>query len=103
MISRRSTFKAALLAATAASFGSAAWAADKTLKVGIDLSFTGADAAKGNAKVRELLFYDLLAAGIYSMPKRGFMALSLPLTGADFDALEAALDEFVSARASLLA
>ncbi len=62
-----------------------------------------ADAAKGNAKVRELLFYDLLAHGIYTMPKRGFMALSLPLTEADFDTLEEAVEEFVSARASLLA
>ena len=44
MISRRSTFKAALLAATAASFGTSAYAADKVLKVGINLSFTGADA-----------------------------------------------------------
>jgi branched-chain amino acid transport system substrate-binding protein len=44
MISRRSTFKAVLLGATAASFAAPAWAADKVLKVGIDLSFTGADA-----------------------------------------------------------
>ncbi|HYZ62680.1 MAG TPA: branched-chain amino acid ABC transporter substrate-binding protein [Acetobacteraceae bacterium] len=43
MISRRSTFKAALLAATAG-LGMPAWAADKVLKVGINLSFTGADA-----------------------------------------------------------
>ncbi|HYZ62679.1 MAG TPA: aminotransferase class III-fold pyridoxal phosphate-dependent enzyme [Acetobacteraceae bacterium] len=61
-----------------------------------------ADAAKGDAKLRELLFYDLLAAGIYTMPKRGFMALSLPLAQADFDRLEAATEEFVAARASLL-
>ena len=50
-----------------------------------------------------LLFYDLLAHGIYTMPKRGFMALSLPLAEADFAALEGALDEFLSTRASLLA
>ncbi|GAC1478984.1 MAG: hypothetical protein NVS2B11_02890 [Acetobacteraceae bacterium] len=61
-----------------------------------------ADAAKGNAKLRELLFYDLLEHGIYSMPRRGFMALSLPLTDADFSALETALEEFVASRASLL-
>ena len=42
MLSRRSTFKAALLAATMAA--APAWAADKTLKVGVNLSFTGADA-----------------------------------------------------------
>ncbi len=62
-----------------------------------------ADAAKGDARVRALLFYDLLAQGIYTMPKRGFMALSLPLTGADYAALEDAVDEFLSTRASLLA
>ena len=62
-----------------------------------------ADAAKGDAKIRALLFYDLLAQGIYMMPKRCFMALSLPLTEADFDALEAALQEFTTSRRSLLA
>ncbi len=61
-----------------------------------------ADARAGDGRVRELLFYDLLAQGIYTMPRRGFLALSLPLTEADFDALAAALDEFVGARASLL-
>jgi branched-chain amino acid transport system substrate-binding protein len=47
MISRRATLKTALLSATmvagAAAFGSDAQAADKVLKVGINLSFTGAD------------------------------------------------------------
>ncbi len=61
-----------------------------------------ADAAKGDAGVRELLFYDLLAHGIYTMPRRGFMALCLPLTEADLAALEAAVEEFLGARASLL-
>ena len=60
------------------------------------------DAAQGNAKVRELLFYDLLAQGVYTMPRRGFMALSLPLGEAEFDQLAGAVEEFVSARASLL-
>ena len=45
MISRRMTFKVAAGAAAAATFGSeAAHAADKVLKIGLDLSFTGADA-----------------------------------------------------------
>ena len=61
-----------------------------------------ADAAQGDAKVRELLFYDLLAHGIYTMPRRGFMALSLPLGEAEFDQLAGAIEEFLSARASLL-
>jgi len=43
MISRRSTFKAALSAAAATTLGTPAWAADKVIKVGIDLSYTGAD------------------------------------------------------------
>lgn len=63
---------------------------------------TPADAAAGDAAVRELLFYDLLAAGFYTMPRRGFMALSLPLGEAEFDGLVGAVAEFVSARASLL-
>ena len=51
MISRRMTFKAAAWIAAAASLGSkAAWAADKVLKIGINLSFTGAD-AEGAARI----------------------------------------------------
>ena len=60
------------------------------------------DAARGNAKVRELLFYDLLAHGIFIMPKRDLIALSLPLTDRDFDTLVAGVEEFISARKSLL-
>jgi glutamate-1-semialdehyde 2,1-aminomutase len=59
------------------------------------------DAAKGNAKLRELFFFDLLEQGVHVMPKRGLMALSLPLTDADFDTLVAAVEEFVQARRSL--
>ncbi len=45
MLSRRMTFKAALAAAAAAGLGAgAARAEDKVLKVGLNLSFTGADA-----------------------------------------------------------
>jgi glutamate-1-semialdehyde 2,1-aminomutase len=61
-----------------------------------------ADAAEGDATLRALLFYDLLERGIYTMPKRGFMALSLPLTEDDHDALDAALQDFLQARRSLL-
>ncbi|MSP49247.1 MAG: aspartate aminotransferase family protein [Alphaproteobacteria bacterium] len=59
------------------------------------------DAAKGDAKLRELFFFDLLEHGVHVMPKRGLVALSLPLTDADFDTLVAAVEEFVSARRSL--
>lgn len=62
---------------------------------------TPQEAAKGNAKLRELFFFDLLDQGIHVMPKRGLMALSLPLTDADFDKLVAGVEEFVSARRSL--
>jgi glutamate-1-semialdehyde 2,1-aminomutase len=61
-----------------------------------------ADASRGNAKLRELFFFDLLAQGIYVMPKRAMMALSLPMTDTDFDTLAAGVEEFVSARRSLL-
>ncbi len=61
------------------------------------------DSARGDARVRELLFFDLLAHGIYTMPKRGFLSLCLPLSEADLDRLVAALGEFVASRASLLA
>jgi glutamate-1-semialdehyde 2,1-aminomutase len=59
------------------------------------------DAAKGNMKARELLFYDLLKSGIW-IAKRGMMALCLPLTAADHDAMVAAVEEFVVSRRSLL-
>jgi glutamate-1-semialdehyde 2,1-aminomutase len=88
-------------------------------KAGVALQFTGIgsmmaphalrgdvtcpqDAAKGNAKLRELLFFDLLAQGIFIMPKRDLIALSLPLTDRDFDTLVAGVEEFVSSRRSLL-
>jgi glutamate-1-semialdehyde 2,1-aminomutase len=61
-----------------------------------------ADAARGNAKLRELFFFDLFAQGIYVMPKRAMMALSLPMTDTDLDTLAAGVEEFVSARSSLL-
>jgi hypothetical protein len=57
---------------------------------------------KTSTSIRALLFYDLLAKGIYMMPKRCFMALSLPLTDADFAVLEDALQEFIDTRRSLL-
>ncbi len=45
MLSRRMTFKVVLAAAAASGLGvKGAWAEDKTVKVGLNLSFTGADA-----------------------------------------------------------
>jgi glutamate-1-semialdehyde 2,1-aminomutase len=60
------------------------------------------DASKGNAQLKELFFFDMLEHGVYTMPKRGMMCLSVPNTDADGDTLVAAVDEFVSARRSLL-
>jgi glutamate-1-semialdehyde 2,1-aminomutase len=60
------------------------------------------EAAQGNAKLRELFYFDMLELGFYSMPKRGLMALALPHTEADCSALVAAVEEFIQARRSLL-
>ena len=60
-----------------------------------------ADAAKGNAKLKELFFFDMLAHGIW-LARRGMMTLSLPIGDAECDALAAAVEEFLSVRRSLL-
>ena len=60
-----------------------------------------ADAAKGDAKLKELFFFDMLAAGIW-LARRGMMTLTLPIGDAECDRLAGAVEEFVSARRSLL-
>jgi glutamate-1-semialdehyde 2,1-aminomutase len=60
-----------------------------------------ADAAKGDQKLKELFFFDMLAHGIW-LARRGMMALSLPIGDAECDRLAAAVEEFLSARRSLL-
>lgn len=60
------------------------------------------DAAKGNMKARDLLFFDLLRSNFW-IARRGMMALSVPLTPADYDAFVAAVEEFVTSRRTLLA
>ncbi len=59
------------------------------------------EAAASHAGLRDLLHFDLLAAGQY-IHRRGFMALSLPLDQADFDGLVSALESFVEKRRPLL-
>jgi glutamate-1-semialdehyde 2,1-aminomutase len=59
------------------------------------------DAQRGSVPARDLFFFDLLRAGIW-IARRGMMTLSLPLTGADFDALAAAVEEFAATRGALL-
>ncbi len=61
-----------------------------------------ADAAAGDQKLKELFFFDMLAAGIW-LARRGMMALSLPIGDAECDRLAGAVEEFLSSRRSLLA
>ncbi|ONG45579.1 aspartate aminotransferase family protein [Pseudoroseomonas deserti] len=51
--------------------------------------------------LRELFFFDMMAAGIY-LARRGMVALSLPVADSDFDRFVAAVGEFVEARRELL-
>jgi glutamate-1-semialdehyde 2,1-aminomutase len=60
-----------------------------------------ADAARGDAKLKELFFFDMLAHGIW-MARRGMMALSLPIGDAECDLLADAVAEFLESRASLM-
>jgi glutamate-1-semialdehyde 2,1-aminomutase len=60
-----------------------------------------ADAKKGSKALGELFFLDMLKSGIY-LARRGMMTLSVPVGDAECDALVAAVDEFQTARRSLL-
>jgi len=60
-----------------------------------------ADAARGDQKLKELFFFDLLAQGIW-IARRGMFALCLPIGDAECDKLAAAVEEFLSSRGSLL-
>ena len=51
--------------------------------------------------LRELYFFDLLAAGIY-VARRGMIAMSLPIGAAECDRLATAVDEFCALRAPLM-
>jgi len=59
-------------------------------------------ATEAENKLRELYFFDMLAAGIY-IARRGMVALSLPVAEADCDRYLAAVEEFIAARRPLLA
>jgi glutamate-1-semialdehyde 2,1-aminomutase len=52
--------------------------------------------------LRELYFFDLLAAGIY-VARRGMIAMSLPIAAAECERLALAVDEFCALRAPFLA
>ncbi len=62
---------------------------------------TPADAAQGDAALRDLFFFDMLQRGHW-FAKRGMAALSLAITDADCDALAAAVEDFCAVRGSLL-
>ena len=67
-----------------------------------DVVRSPADAAKGDAKLKELFFFDMLAQGIW-MARRGMFTLCLPIGDTECDRLAAAVEEFLSSRRSLLA
>jgi glutamate-1-semialdehyde 2,1-aminomutase len=58
------------------------------------------DAERGNAALRDLFYFDLLARGIW-FAKRGMFALSLALDEPDGDKLIEAVEEFAQTRAPL--
>ena len=59
------------------------------------------DAMEGKNELRPLLHMDLVAQGIYPAA-RGMFTLSLAHTEKSFTALEAAIEEFLISRSSLL-
>jgi glutamate-1-semialdehyde 2,1-aminomutase len=59
------------------------------------------DAARGDQKLKELFFFDMLAAGIW-MARRGMMALCLPIGDTECDRLAQAVEDFCQSRRSLL-
>jgi glutamate-1-semialdehyde 2,1-aminomutase len=58
------------------------------------------DTGKGEPRLRDLLFFDLLERGIW-IARRGMINLSIALTEGDGDKLVAAVEEFMDARRSL--
>jgi len=58
------------------------------------------DADRGNAALRDLFYFDLLARGIW-FAKRGMFALSIALEEIDGDTLVDAVEEFAQTRAPL--
>jgi glutamate-1-semialdehyde 2,1-aminomutase len=61
---------------------------------------SAADAAKGDAALLDLFYFDLIARGVW-FAKRGMMALSIALDETDADKLLAAVEEFTETRAPL--
>lgn len=61
-----------------------------------------ADLEGADGRLKDLLFFDLLARGIY-VARRGFIALSLPFGDAEVDELVAAVEDVVRERRGVLA
>jgi glutamate-1-semialdehyde 2,1-aminomutase len=59
------------------------------------------DAAKSDAKLKELFFFDMLAQGIW-LARRGMMTLCLPIGDAECDKFADAVEEFLSSRRGLM-
>lgn len=59
------------------------------------------DAAKADPKLKELFFFDMLAHGIW-LARRGMITVSLPIGDLECNRLVTAVEEFLSARTSLL-
>ena len=60
-----------------------------------------ADAGKGDQKLKELFFFDMLAQGIW-LARRGMFTLCLPIGDTECDRLASAVEEFLASRRSLL-
>jgi glutamate-1-semialdehyde 2,1-aminomutase len=83
---------------------------DLFAKRGAALSVTGLGSvmnihAKGEPRaavaIKELVFFELIARGFY-LARRGLIALSLPVTDAETDAVIAAMDDVLHARGDVL-
>ncbi|WP_394822433.1 aspartate aminotransferase family protein [Pendulispora albinea] len=62
---------------------------------------SGADVAAGDAALKELFFFEMLAHGIY-FARRGMMALSLPIGDLECDRLASAVESFLTRHRALL-
>ena len=62
---------------------------------------TPSDAARGDAGVKALFFFDMLNRGVY-LARKGFIALSLAIGDAETDQFVAAVESFLEARKDLV-
>ncbi len=59
------------------------------------------DVARGDPRLKELFFFDMLAQGIW-LARRGMMTLCLPIGDAECDKFAAAVEEFLASRRALM-